>query len=164
MFDRDFFRPEVWHPLTVHFPIALLPLATITMLISFFVRETAQRHWRIAGSLLLFAGTLLSWVTLRTGDIADGVVARKICDPTILKDHEIAGETMTYLFTGAAVLCVVLLTRLLKEKFRTLIFFAAVLLMLIGTGYLVRTGHLGATLVYDQGAGVRNHSVDCGEY
>lgn len=164
MFDGDFFRPEVWHPLTVHFPIALLPVATVTMLISFFVRENSKRHWRIAGTLLLLAGSLMAWVALQTGDLADGVVARKICDPTILKDHEIAGEAMTFLFSGAALLCILFLTTLLNEKLRMFLFYATVLLMLVGTGYLIRAGHLGATLVYNQGAGVRNHSVDCGEY
>lgn len=164
MFSSEFFRPEVWHPLTVHFPIALLSAATITLLVSFFIRQENKRHWRVAGTLLLLAGSLMAWVAVYTGDTADGIVSRKICDPTILKDHEIAGERMTWLFTIASVLCVSFFTTPLTEKLRRLLFYAAVILAVIGTGYLVRAGHLGATLVYDQGAAVRNHEVDCGEY
>lgn len=160
MFSAEFMRPEVWHALSVHFPIALLPVATITLLVSFFVANN-RRSWQVAGFLLLMAGTLMAWVATYTGDIADGIVARKICDPTILKDHEIAGQTMTWIFTVAVVFHLTFMTDLVKARLRTLSFYAAFLLMVIGTGYLVYTGHIGATLVYDQGAGVKNHSVDC---
>ena len=161
MFSGDFLRPEVWHALSVHFPIALLPVATITVVISFFMKGPRGKSWQIAAGLLLFAGCLTAWVALYTGNIADGVVARKICDPTILKDHEIAGQTMTYLITGAALLYLVFLTDQLQSWLRKLSFYLAFLLMLTGTGFLVYTGHLGASLVYEQGAGVKNHSVDC---
>lgn len=164
MFSDDFMRPQVWHALSVHFPIALLPVATITMLISFFVKEGNKRTWQIAATLLLFAGCLMAWVAVYTGSEAEGHVARKICDPTILKDHEIAGERMTWIFTGAALLLIGFATNLLPVRLKTITLFLAFALMLTGTGYLVYTGHIGATLVYEQGAGVENHEVDCSEY
>lgn len=164
MFSEEFMRAEVWHALTVHFPIALLPVATITLLISFFVKEPGKRQWQVAATLLLFAGCLTAWLAIYTGDIADGVVARKICDPTILKDHEITGQTMTYLFTAAAILLGSCLTNIIMIRFRKLAFFLAFGLMLTGLGYLIYAGHVGASLVYEQGAGVKNHEVDCAEY
>lgn len=164
MFSEKFMRPEVWHALSVHFPIALLPIATITLLISFFMKEVNRRHWQTAGAFLLFAGCLLAWVAIYTGGVADGIVARKICDPTILKDHEIASETMTWLFTGSSFLMIGILANVFTRRVRGITLILAFLLMLTGTGYLVYTGHIGATLVYDQGAGVKNHSVDCAEY
>lgn len=164
MLSEEFMRPEVWHALSVHFPIALLPIATITLLISFFVKEVNRRHWQAAGGFLLFAGCLLAWVAIYTGGVADGIVARKICDPTILKDHEIASETMTWLFTGSSFLMIGILANVFSGRVRSTTLILAFLLMLTGTGYLVYTGHIGATLVYDQGAGVKNHSVDCAEY
>lgn len=118
----------------------------------------------MAGTLLLFAGCLTAWIAIYTGNVADGVVARKICDPTVLKDHEIAGQTMTYLFTAAAVASYLGLTTLISIRLKVLAFYLSLLLMLAGTGYIVYTGHIGATLVYDQGAGVRNHKADCSEY
>ncbi|MEX2230925.1 MAG: DUF2231 domain-containing protein [Cyclobacteriaceae bacterium] len=164
MFSGDFMRPEVWHALSVHFPIALLSFATITMLISFFIKEMSRRHWQIAAGLLLFAGCLTAWISIYSGNVADGFVARKICDPTILKDHEIAGQTMTWLFTAATLFYIVFFTKAINEQLRKFSIYIAFLLMLTGTGYLVYTGHLGASLVYEQGAGVKNHSVDCEEY
>ena len=163
MFSEDFVRPEVWHALSVHFPIGLLPVATITLLISFFVKRN-NRHWQVAAALLLLAGCLMAWVAVYTGGVADGIVARKICDPTVLKDHEILGETMTWIFTSAFLVNLAFLTDIVRTPWRKLLVYLTFLLMLTGTGYLVYTSHLGATLVYDQGAGVRNHSVDCSEY
>lgn len=162
MFSEDFMRPEVWHALAVHFPIALLPVATITLLVSFI--KGNNRHWQEAASLLLLAGSLLAWVAVYTGGVADGLVARKICDPTVLKDHEISGLTMTWIFTSALVLSIGFVSNIMRAQFRKSIAYVTFLLMLVGTGYLVYTGHLGATLVYDQGAGVKDHSVDCSEY
>lgn len=164
MVITGFWRTEIWHPLSVHFPIALLLFATLTLLVSFFLKEFNKRPWEIAASLLLFSGCLAAWIAIYTGNLADGIVARKICDPTVLKDHEIAGQTMTYLFTGAALLNMLVLTNLLKSQLRILTFYLSFLLMLTGSGYLIYTSHLGASLVYQQGAGVYNHSVDCAEY
>lgn len=118
----------------------------------------------MAATLLLFAGCLTAWLAIYTGNVADGVVARKLCDPTVLKDHEIAGERMTYLFTAAAILTGLFLTNVFMTRLKQLAFCLAFILMLTGTGYLVYTGHAGASLVYEQGAGVKNHEVDCSEY
>lgn len=161
MFSEDFLRAEVWHALSVHFPIALLPTATLTLLVSFFVKGTTRRHWQIAATLLLFAGSLTAWLAIYTGNIADPVVARKICDPTILKDHEIAGQSMTYLFTAAATLLALFFRNTFMPRWKKPAFYLAFMLMVTGTGYLVYTGHAGASLVYEQGAGVNNHVVDC---
>jgi uncharacterized membrane protein len=163
MFSEEFMRPEVWHALSVHFPIALLPVATIAVLISFFIKEN-KRQWQVAATLLLLAGCLMAWVAVYTGGVADGIVARKICDPTVLKDHEISGQTTTWIFSCAFVVNIVFLTNIVRAPWQKFLPYLTFLLMLIGTGYLVYTGHVGASLVYDQGAGVKDHAVDCSEY
>lgn len=164
MFSSDFWRTETWHPLSVHFPVALLLVSTLILLISVFIKKEYQRSWRIASGGLLISGTLAAWISIYTGNLADGVVARKICDPTVLKDHEIAAEVMTYLFTGAAILSILMLSNVLKSMIRVITFYVMILLMLTGSGYLIYAGHLGATLVYQQGAGVKGHDVDCSDY
>lgn len=161
MLSAESMRPEVWHALSVHFPIALLPAATIAMLVSLFIKEPGKRHWHIAATLLLFAGCLAAWIAVYTGDTADGIVARKICDPTMLKDHELASRNMTWIFTAAAMLHVSFMSNLVRPRLRAFSFYLAFLLMLTGTGFLVYTGHIGASLVYEQGAGVKGHTVDC---
>src|SRR3990170_6525572 len=104
MFDSGFIRAEVWHALSVHFPIALLIFGTLTRFISLIIKSDKRRYWQYAGSGLLYVGCLTAWISVYTGNLADGIVSRKICDPTILKDHEIAAQTMTYLFTAASIL------------------------------------------------------------
>lgn len=164
MFTGDFMRPEVWHALSVHFPIALLPVATISLVISFFLSEKKRVGWQQASMYLVLAGCVMAWVAVYTGGIADGIVARKICDPTVLKDHEIAGKAMTWLFTAGAALLSASLTVILHSALRKVGIYVAFILMLTGTGYLLYAGHIGARLVYEQGAGVKNHDVDCDDY
>lgn len=164
MFSTGFVRTEVWHALSVHFPIALLIFSTLIMLISFVVPLIKRNYWRYAGNGLLYAGCIGAWISIYTGNLADGIVARKICDPTILKDHEIAAQVMTYLFTIASVLNLILFFGVLKPILHRISSYVILVLMLTGSGYLVYAGHLGASLVYQQGAGVYKHAVDCGEY
>jgi uncharacterized membrane protein len=161
MLDPGFMRTEVWHALSVHFPITLIIFSTLTMLVSLFLTGGKRDYWRYAASGLLFAGCLTSWVAVYTGNLADGVVARKICDPTILKDHEITARTMTYLVTLASIICITQYLKVLTPGFRKIAYWLTIVVMLIGSVYLIRAGHLGASLVYEQGAAVKNHSVDC---
>ena len=164
MFETCFVRTEVWHALSVHFPIALLVFSTLAMLVSFLLTGDKKKLWQNAATGLLFTGCISAWIAIYTGNLADGIVARKICDPTILKDHEIASQTMTYLFTGASVIRLLLVFRTFSSTVDLISSYLILVLMLVGSGYLVYTGHLGASLVYEQGAGVYKHSVDCDDY
>jgi len=156
-----FKRVEVWHALSVHFPIALLLFSTLAMAISFVIKKEKRSHWRVGVSGLLLTGCLGAWISLYTGNLADAIVARKICDPTVLKEHEIAAQTMTYLFTIAACLGVSAFVKRFSEKLRLITAYLILALMLAGSFYLIKAGHLGASLVYQQGAGVINHYVEC---
>ncbi|MBA4057620.1 MAG: hypothetical protein C0490_23095 [Marivirga sp.] len=71
---------------------------------------------------------------------------------------------MTWLFTIAALLNGLHLYEIINRKLRKVALYSAFVLMLAGSGFLVQAGHLGASLVYQQGAGVYNHSVDCDEH
>ena len=157
-------RDEIWHPLSVHFPIALLLFATIISAVSLFLKKETRNTWQFAGSLLLFTGSLAAWLAIYTGGIADGAVARTICDPTILKDHENASYTVAYLFSAAALTNLTLIFLTVPEKLAGFMKYGMVLIMLTGSGYLVYTAHIGATLVYQQGAGVYKPSADCKDF
>ena len=98
----DFWRKELWHPVTVHFPIALLLVATFFLLTSFFCKSEYKKLFSNGSFILLLLGVAGAWVGIYTGDLADGIVARKLCDPTVLKDHELAAQTMTYLIYGSS--------------------------------------------------------------
>ncbi|WP_018477427.1 DUF2231 domain-containing protein [Pontibacter roseus] len=158
--DITAWRTEVWHPLTVHFPVALLLFATLAKLVALLLNPTASVFWNRMGSCLLYAGCVGAWVSIYTGDLADGIVSRKLCDPTVLKDHEIAAFNMAYLFSAATVLDLAMLLNVLRVQTR-LFGLVLALLMVTGSGFLVYTGHLGASVVYEQAGGVNVPSSDC---
>jgi uncharacterized membrane protein len=160
----DFWRKELWHPVTVHFPIALLLVATLLLVSSFFLRGEYKKVFLNTSTILLVIGSIGAWVGLYTGDLADGIVSRKICDPTVLKQHELAAQTMTYLFTGASAIQISLYFSFLSRLLARILPFIVLACMLAGSIFVVRTGHLGASVVYQQGGGVYKHSVDCDEF
>ncbi|RDV16951.1 DUF2231 domain-containing protein [Pontibacter diazotrophicus] len=160
MFDTTFWRTEMWHPLTLHFPISLLLLATLSKLVALFLKGSQAAFWHRAGAYLLYAGCLMAWVSIYTGDMADGLVARKLCDPTVLKRHEIAAYNLAYLFSAATALELSLRFNLVKVKVKWLQA-VVLLLMVVGAGFLIYTSHLGATVVYEQAGGVNVPSSDC---
>lgn len=153
-------RTEVLHALSVHLPITALVLATVLLLAGFFLKK----NWiNSAAGFLLIAGTVGAWISMLTGDAADGIVSRTLCDPTVLKDHENAALTTTILFTIASVIYVVQKIWL-KERFDLLLKSITLIIAIIGTAFLLYVGHLGASLVYQQGAGTYQPSEDCIEF
>ena len=153
-------RTEVLHALSVHLPITALVLATVLLLAGFFLKK----KWTTsAAGFLLITGTIGAWISMLTGDAADGIVSRTLCDPTVLKDHENAALTTTILFTIASVIYIVQKIWL-KERFDLLLKSITLILAITGTAFLMNVGHLGASLVYQQGAGTYQPSEDCIEF
>lgn len=158
----EFWRTEVFHPLSVHFPIALLFVAFLFKSIAVW---SSRETWHLGGSILLFLGVTGLWIAVYTGNLADGIVSRKICDPTILKEHQNLSYTTSWIFTS--MLVVDIFRRIFKkftENKERLVNLLLAFGMLVGVGFLGYTGHLGATLVYQQGAGVYTPSSDCNEF
>jgi uncharacterized membrane protein len=73
----EFWRTEIWHPLTVHLPLALLIIASIFKIAGLFLKRSL---WNEASAVLLAIGTVGAWIAVYTGNLADGVVSREICD------------------------------------------------------------------------------------
>ncbi|PVY39057.1 DUF2231 domain-containing protein [Pontibacter virosus] len=153
-------RTEAWHPLTVHFPVALLLFATLAKLLAVSLKSQSAAFWHRMGAYLLYAGTVGAWFSIYTGDLADGIVSRKLCDPTVLKSHELAAYNLAYLFTGAALLDLSFAVDWV-QRYKRPLSAVVVLLMLAGSGFLAYTGHLGAKLVYEQAGGVQVPPSDC---
>ena len=160
MSDLTFWRTETWHPLSVHFPIALLLVATLAKVVALFLRDSQKDFWHRGGAYLLYAGCLLAWLSIYTGDMADGIVSRKICDPTVLKDHENAAYNLAYIFSVATAIELGLRLNLIRIKTK-LLQIAVVLLMVTGSGFLTYAGHLGARVVYEQAGGINIPASDC---
>lgn len=160
MDELAFWRTEIWHPLSVHFPIALLLFATVAKLVAIFLGPSSSEFWKKMGSVLLYFGCLGAWIAIYTGGLADGIVSRKICDPTVLKDHEIAAYNLAYIFSAATVIDLAVVFNLVRVKLK-LLSVLVVVLMVAGSGFLMYAGHLGARVVYEQAGGVNIPASDC---
>ncbi len=114
-------------------------------------------------AILLFIGVAAAWLSIYTGSKAEGVVSRTICDPVVLKDHETGAYTSTIIFSVVALLLVLKELPLLAKAAK-IFRFLIVAGLFAGSGYLMYAGHLGATVVYQQGAGVFHPSEDCREF
>lgn len=161
----DFWRVELYHPLSVHAPLALLVVGTLFRLAG----QLAGREGRLgfllpAGRLMLALGAASAWVAIWTGTLADGQVGRTLCDPTVAKTHEQLAWAVALTFS-VAVLVDYLAGKIITATAlsRTLAVFLAGA-YLAGAGMLVYGGHLGATLVYQQAAAVYHPSESCAEF
>lgn len=155
-------RKELWHPLFVHFPIGLLIItALIGIAAVFFRNKKFSGYLRFNFSLLLFLGIVLFWITFYTGQLAYGVEVRKICDPTVLKDHLYWAYVAGYIFSAGAL---IELVRVIWRNKILFLFYLAVVLSIGGALSLAYAGHLGARVVYQQAAGVYRPSPDCTEF
>lgn len=159
----DFWRAEIWHPLSVHFPIVLLSLSAILFCLILPFIKNGRAQWEIISSVCLYAGTLTAWLAIYTGNLADGAVSRHICDPTVLKTHENAAYALVWIFTVAGLLQLARQFQF-SDKIRKNTLLLLFPLLLTGLGFVMYTGHLGATLVYQQGAGVYHPSENCEEF
>lgn len=156
----DFWRTEVFHPLIVHFPIALLLVAFLFKIIALkYKREV----WERGGTVLLGLGVLSVWAAIFTGGLAEDIVSKNLCDPAVLEEHQNLAWVTAWLFTSGLVID--LLRYIKVPLFKNIVFLIAVLLVLTGgSALLVYVGHLGATMVYQQGAAVHTPSPDCAEF
>lgn len=156
----DFWRAEIWHPLSIHLPLALLIAGSLFYVFSLIIRKDA---WLKPAGIFVLIGTLGAWVAVYTGNLADAAVARGICDPTVLEAHEQNAWVVTGFFTAASLLIVFSWLNF-WQRFKKWMYLVIIALMLAGSGFLIYTGHLGATLVYQQAAGVHQPSEDCTEF
>lgn len=158
-------RVELFHPLVVHFPLALLLCGTATWLIGQWVREHQRWDFLLpAGRLMLGIGAISAWVAVYTGHLADAEVVRTLCDPTVVERHEEYGTTVAAVYTAALALELGSLLTDAFQRWRHLIALLVGVALIVGATLLGYTGHLGSTLVYQQGAAVYHPSENCTEF
>ncbi|HEY9561267.1 MAG TPA: DUF2231 domain-containing protein [Anseongella sp.] len=158
-------RTELLHPLSVHFPLALLFTGSLLFLFVVILRKNRTAAFlRPASRLLLWLGVVTAWIAVYTGNQADSEVTRSLCDPTVLELHEVLAYRMAYIFSAAVVLESLPFLVKIKAKLTTALTVIICALLIAGCGYLTYVGHLGASLVYQQAAGVYQPSDNCKEF
>ena len=160
-------RIELLHPMIVHFPIALLLTGAFARLLYFFAgNKKWADHLRVIYLWSLFFGFIGLIGAFLSGDEAEGVVNKIICDPTITNDHEDYAK-LTMIACGVTLSLAasqpIFQTEWFKSRVKTssTVFLSwlhpylkvlEVVVLVITLGLLVYSSHLGGTLVYEQGA------------
>lgn len=139
----------MWHPIIVHFAIALLSIAIITDFL--YLISKKDHFWHIATYLLLL-GTVSSIGAVLSGHQAeDGVLKNPEVDK-LINIHMTSGEITMWIFI------LLIAIRFLFIKFRLFdksIKWVYYVIGIIGFTFLLRTGILGGEMVYIHGVGTQ---------
>lgn len=160
-------RTELWHPMSAHFPIALLVIGSLVRAVGAAqIKRGPFVH--DAGRLMIFLGALAAWVSWYTGTLAEEEVNHALCDPEATHFHGDLAFYATLIFSGVAVFDIVqtfIRKSPIPELFQSIqMRWALVLVCLSGTLLLSYVGHLGAQLTYNQAAGVYVPNPQCTEF
>jgi len=151
-------RPELIHPMLVHFPIALLSTGVLVRFAALVTPKRFKNSFLLPASrLILGFGVLAAWITVIFGETAADIVAPTLRNTQILHEHALHAYRTAIGFTAA--LGIDLFRGFLQQKKSrvskqgpALIFYT---LYLVSLGNLLITGAYGATLVYEEGAAVK---------
>lgn len=151
-------RIEILHPAVVHFPIALLLTATL-------LHFTAWSATKTASWVMLVLGAVSAWVAYLTGTWAHEVVNPNLCDPSRTHLHE---EWALWASIGYSAAAIITIANKWKsaDPWKGLKYNRAILplLLLVSAGAMAVAGHLGAELVYLQGAAVQMPDAECSNF
>ena len=144
-------RIELLHPAVVHFPVALTVVGSLFWILGHY---RALATFRVPAAATLILAAAGAWLAVQTGLWADAEVGRELFDPRPLKDHENLGLGFAWLMSGIAVGELLRLPGFLSQRIRNWISLAVGLALVAAVVLVGYTAHLGAGLVYQQGAAV----------
>lgn len=158
-------RTELWHPLLVHFPVALTFIGLLTkgIAVSLPRNSTMEQYFSFTTTVLLVGAVLGGWLAIYTGTLAEGEVSRHICDPTVVKSHE-RWAYFTAWMLSATLLADILRFVLPQASWKLWSKILTVLLLSGASLSMGYVGHQGAKVVYQQGGGVYEPAEDCREF
>ncbi|MBX3457047.1 MAG: DUF2231 domain-containing protein [Candidatus Paracaedibacteraceae bacterium] len=143
--------PEIipnWHPIFVHFTIALFSIATLLIFGSLFIKNDFRTKILEAGYINLWLGCLFTFVTVAAGFYAYNTVAHDEPSHAAMTDHR------NWALVTASIFLIltfwsIKLYRADKKQNRLFVF-----CLVLATSLLSITGWKGAEAVYRYGLGV----------
>ncbi len=143
--------PLPFHPMIVHFPIALsviLPLLTLIFAFLIKTRKMNTGVWAIIIGLHLFT-VATGYIALESGETEEETVQRVVAKEEIAK-HEKYAE----IFVGITVVATVfsIVAFFVTANIQFYVQLANVIILLVGAFYAFETGEHGGDLVYRYGA------------
>ena len=153
-----------WHPIFVHFTVALFSTATVLFLLGAIASE---RKWAkpviTAASINLWLGALMTIATITTGLYAYNTVNHDAASHIAMTDHRNWALATAALFTLATLLSA-------KSINKPKLGVGFLMLLIVATSLLTVTAFKGGELVYRYGLGVisipgssESHSEDHNE-
>ena len=146
-----------WHPIFVHFTVALLSLAAGLFVVMPFVKSPLKEQWQTVARWALWFGAGFTIITGLTGLYAYNTVAHDAPSHLAMTEHRNWAIATITLFLGLAVWSIIWVR---KNKPLGMIF---VVCMTIAGGLLASTAWHGGEAVYRYGLGVMSLPKSEGE-
>jgi len=146
-----------WHPVFVHFTVALLSLSVVLFAVTPFMHSPLREQWQIVARWTLWFGAGFTVLTGLAGLDAYNTVAHDTPSHVAMTEHRNwAIATMLVFFT----LAIWSFIRVRRQQVASAVF---VVLMLTGGGLLASTAWHGGEAVYRYGLGVMSLPVSEGK-
>lgn len=149
-----------WHPILVHFPIALLPAAAVLIAMALILRKQANTL-NLAALVVMTMGMIGMVLAFSSGEAAEEFAPESPVIHALVEQHEHAAEDARLaflLFTAAFGVYALAAWRLTKPAARPWITAAGVLYLLAYAApniMLMNAAHLGGKLVHVEGVRAR---------
>jgi len=137
-----------WHPIFVHFTVALFSLAVGLFVITPFLKPPLQEHWTIVARWSLWFGAGFTVITVLTGLYAYNTVAHDSASHAAMTDHRNWAVGTAALFL---VLSIWSFVHVKRRQAHGIVFAVA---MVVAGGLLGATAWHGGEAVYRFGLGV----------
>jgi len=136
------------HPRIVHFPVALLILATLFGILALAVKSKRDLFKELCFWNLLFGvgGAVLAVVT---GLIEEASLVHNEAIHELMETHESLGFIFSSIFLVGLIWMIIRKAKMKLPELRAL-----VIILILASGLLTYSAHLGGTMVYREGAGV----------
>jgi len=140
---------ETIHPITVHFPIALVLTATLVSVLSLLIKAK-RNELMIVLYWIMLIGSVSLLAALFSGLYESGKLVHNETIHEILETHELLG----YIISASFILLTLwVLFRNRRLQVRELYFITA--LLVATSTVLFYSAYLGGRMVYEEGAGVK---------